>query len=169
MWVGVDGSNRGLYLSLAEEPPYLDKEYFDEPSQLDPYGETPRRSVDRAGRRGARGSIAGPTRLPRMADHVQVSTAAPTREVAIQLLNSAVKARLAAGGQVLGPAVTAFWHLGELGNGEEWVVVLKTTSKRYPDLEAHLIEAHPWDSPEVSFTPLGGSAAYLRWLERATS
>lgn len=104
-----------------------------------------------------------------MADCVQVSTAADTREVAIELLNSAIKARLAAGGQVFGPAVTAFWHLGEFGNGEEWTVVLKTTVIRYPELEAHLIEAHPWDSPEVSFTPLGGSAAYLDWVSRATS
>jgi periplasmic divalent cation tolerance protein len=104
-----------------------------------------------------------------MADYVQVSTATDTRETAVELLNSAVKARLAASGQVLGPATTAFWHLGELGNGEEWAVVLKTTAARYPELEAHLIEAHPWDNPEVSFTPLGGSAAYLDWLGRSTS
>lgn len=104
-----------------------------------------------------------------MADYVQVSTVADNRETAVELLNSAVKARLAAGGQVFGPAVTAFWHLGEFGNGEEWIVVLKTTAARYPELEAHLIEAHPWDNPEVSFTPLGGSSAYLEWVSRATS
>jgi periplasmic divalent cation tolerance protein len=115
------------------------------------------------------GPIVRPTRLPRMGDHVQVSTAAPTRDAAVELLNSAVKARLAAGGQVTGPAVTAFWHLGELGNGEEWAVILKTTVERYPALEAHLIEAHPWNNPEVSFTSLGGSAAYLDWVTRATS
>jgi periplasmic divalent cation tolerance protein len=104
-----------------------------------------------------------------MAGYVQVSTAADSREAAIEMLNSAVKARLAASGQVLGPAVTAFWHLGEFSNGEEWIVVLKTTEERYPDLEAHLIKVHPWDNPEVSFTPLGGSAAYLDWVGRATS
>ena len=104
-----------------------------------------------------------------MADYVQVSTVADNRETAVELLNSAVKARLAAGGQVFGPAATAFWHLGEFGNGEEWIVVLKTTAARYPELEAHLIEVHPWDNPEVSFTPLGGSAAYLEWVSRATS
>lgn len=104
-----------------------------------------------------------------MADFVQVSTAADSRDTAVELLNSAVKARLAASGQVIGPAMTAFWHLGEFGNGEEWIVVLKTSAERYPELEAHLIEAHPWDNPEVSFTPLGGSDAYLGWLDRATA
>src|SRR5262245_39675562 len=93
----------------------------------------------------------------------------PSREAAVELLNSAVRARLAAGGQVSGPVVTAFWHRGELGNGGEWTVVLKTTTERYPELEAHLIEAHPWDNPEVSFTPLGGSAAYLDWVSRTTT
>jgi periplasmic divalent cation tolerance protein len=104
-----------------------------------------------------------------MADYVQVSTTADNRETALELLNSAVKTRLAASGQIFGPAATAFWHLGEFGNGEEWQVVLKTTAARYPELEAHLIEAHPWDNPEVSFTPLGGSAAYLEWMSRATA
>jgi periplasmic divalent cation tolerance protein len=104
-----------------------------------------------------------------MAKYVQVSTTADTRETAIELLNSAVKARLAASGQVFGPATTAFWHLGEFGTGEEWEVVLKTTEDRYSELEAHLIDAHPWDNPEVSFTPLGGSAAYLDWVSRATA
>jgi periplasmic divalent cation tolerance protein len=104
-----------------------------------------------------------------MADYVQVTTAADNRETAVELLNSAVKARLAASGQVFDPAITAFWHLGEFGNGEEWIVVLKTTAERYPELEEYLIEAHPWNNPEVSFTPLDGSDAYLAWMSRATA
>jgi periplasmic divalent cation tolerance protein len=84
-----------------------------------------------------------------MTDYVQVSTTAGTRETAVDLMNPAVKASLAASGQVFGPATTAFWHLGEFGTGEEWQVVLKTTADRYPELEAHLIDAHPWDNPEV--------------------
>jgi periplasmic divalent cation tolerance protein len=104
-----------------------------------------------------------------VADYVQVSTAADNRDTAVELLNSAVKARLAASGQVMGPAITAFRHLGEFGTGEEWVVTLKTTAGRYPELERHLLETHPWDNPEVSVTPLSGSATYLAWLDRATS
>jgi periplasmic divalent cation tolerance protein len=49
------------------------------------------------------------------------------------------------------------------------LVVLKPTATRYPELETHLTEAHPWDNPEVSFTPLDGSATYLEWVSRATS
>jgi periplasmic divalent cation tolerance protein len=85
------------------------------------------------------------------------------------LLRGAVQVKLAAGGQIAGPVRTAFWHLGELGEGEEWRVTLTTTASKYPELEAHLIEQHPWDNPEVTYVPIeGGSAAYLSWVERTT-
>jgi periplasmic divalent cation tolerance protein len=67
-----------------------------------------------------------------MADYLQVSTTADSRDVAMDLLRSAVQARLAASGQVFGPAASVFWHEGELGEGEEWQVFLRTTTDRYP-------------------------------------
>lgn len=86
------------------------------------------------------------------------------------LIKSAIAAKLAASGQVVGPVGSVFWHLGELGTGEEWQIFLRTTSDRYAELEAHLIDRHPWDNPEVTFTRIdGGSARYLEWLTRETT
>ncbi|MBO2454856.1 divalent-cation tolerance protein CutA [Actinomadura barringtoniae] len=105
-----------------------------------------------------------------MTDFLQVSTTTASREEAMNLLRSAVGAKLAASGQVFGPAGSVFWHLGELGDGEEWQLFLRTTRDRYADLEAHLIEHHPWDNPEVTFTVIdGGSERYLEWLSREAS
>ncbi|MDL4777391.1 MULTISPECIES: divalent-cation tolerance protein CutA [Thermomonosporaceae] len=105
-----------------------------------------------------------------MTDYLQVSTTTDSREAAITLLKSAVGAKLAASGQVIGPARSVFWHLGELGDGEEWQLFLRTTRARYAELETHLIEQHPWDNPEVTYTVIdGGSAGYLEWLTRMTS
>ncbi|GAA4063977.1 divalent-cation tolerance protein CutA [Actinomadura miaoliensis] len=105
-----------------------------------------------------------------MADYLQVSTTTDSREAAQALLRSAVGARLAASGQVFGPAGSVFWHLDELGEGEEWQLFLRTTAERYEDLEKHLVEHHPWDNPEVTFTVIdGGSARYLEWLRRMTT
>ncbi len=65
---------------------------------------------------------------------------------------------------------SAFWHNGEFGQGEEWVVMLKTTAVRYTKLEAHLIEHHEWKNPEVTAVPLArASAAYVEWVERVTA
>jgi periplasmic divalent cation tolerance protein len=105
-----------------------------------------------------------------MSGYLQVSTTADSRDVAVRVARSAVEAKLAAGAQILGPVVSVFWHLGELGEGEEWQVYLKTTADRYSELEAHLIREHPWDNPEVTAVELAaGSKAYLDWLDRTTT
>ncbi|MFE0879972.1 divalent-cation tolerance protein CutA [Streptomyces smyrnaeus] len=104
-----------------------------------------------------------------MTDFLQVATATATREQATTLAGSVVTAQLAASAQIVGPVVSVFWHLGEFGTGEEWQLLLKTRADRYADLEAHLLEHHPWKNPEVSAVPiLAGSDAYLRWVERTT-
>jgi hypothetical protein len=54
-----------------------------------------------------------------------------------------------------------WWHLPIMaGRQTAWERIA-----RYPEPEAHIIEAHPWDNPEVSFS---GSAAYLDRVSRAT-
>jgi periplasmic divalent cation tolerance protein len=105
-----------------------------------------------------------------MTQMFEVSTATPSREAALRLAESAIKACLAAGGQVSGPVASFFWHNGEFGQGEEWKVAFKTSEARYPDLEAHLIEHHEWSNPEVTAVPLArASASYVAWVERVTA
>ncbi len=85
------------------------------------------------------------------------------------LLRSAVESRLAACGQVIGPATSVFWHQGELGEAEEWQVFLKTTARKYPELEKHLIDRHPWENPEVTASVIAaGTPHYLEWLNKTT-
>lgn len=48
---------------------------------------------------------------------VRVSAAAPAEEGAVVLAGSAVRARIAAGAQVIGPVTPVFRHLGEYGAG----------------------------------------------------
>jgi periplasmic divalent cation tolerance protein len=104
-----------------------------------------------------------------MTEFLQVSTATETRQQAVELAESVVRARLAAGAQVVGPVTSVFWHLGEFGTGEEWQLLLKTTAARYPELEAHLVAHHPWDKPEVVAVAItAGSPAYLRWVQDST-
>jgi periplasmic divalent cation tolerance protein len=105
-----------------------------------------------------------------MTEVLSVSTAAPTRESALRLAESAIKAGLAAGGQVAGPVESFFWHEGEFGQGEEWSVSFKTTAARYAALEAHLVANHEWKNPEVTAVPLArASTAYVEWVERVTA
>lgn len=105
-----------------------------------------------------------------MTDLVQVSTATESRAAAEELARSAVQKRLAAGAQITGPVLSVFWHLGEFGTGEEWRLVLTTRMDRYSALEAHLLEQHPWENPEIAAVPvLTGSDAYVRWVKASTT
>lgn len=105
-----------------------------------------------------------------MAKVLEVSTATPTREAALLLAESAIRAGLAAGGQGLWPGRLVLLAHGEFGQGEEWKVSFKTTEARYPDLEAHLIEHHEWSNPEVTAVALArASAEYVAWVERVTA
>jgi periplasmic divalent cation tolerance protein len=105
-----------------------------------------------------------------MPDYLTVSTATETREQAVALAQSAVQGRFAAGAQIIGPVTSLFWHAGQLGTSEEYQLLLKTTAARYPALEAHLIEHHPWDNPEVCATPIvQGAPGYLGWIDRTTT
>jgi periplasmic divalent cation tolerance protein len=88
-----------------------------------------------------------------------VQAAAPTKEMATELVKGAVEAKLAAGGQVVGPVISAFWHLGEFGTGEEWQVILKTTDVRYPELERHIVERHESTNLEITAIPLAAGLA----------
>lgn len=105
-----------------------------------------------------------------MTNVLTVSTATPSRDSGLRLAESAIEAGLAAGGQVTGPVASVFWHDGEFGRGEEWIVSFKTTSVRYVELEEHLIQYHEWANPEVTAVQVArASASYVEWVERVTA
>ncbi|MBI3686069.1 MAG: divalent-cation tolerance protein CutA [Actinobacteria bacterium] len=98
-----------------------------------------------------------------------VTSTVPTRADAVDLARAVVRERLAASAEVNGPTVSIFWHLGELGEGEEWRVVARTGTATRDALTARLAEMHPWENPEISAMPLAWCPdAYAEWVERAT-
>jgi periplasmic divalent cation tolerance protein len=101
---------------------------------------------------------------------LQVVTTSDTREEADRLARSAVEGRLAACAQVVGPVTSTYWWEGTVQSAAEWQVQLKTTAERFDALREHLEREHSYETPEIVATPIvGGSAAYLAWIERETS
>jgi periplasmic divalent cation tolerance protein len=98
-----------------------------------------------------------------------VTSTTATRGDAVELARSLVMEHLAASAEVTGPAASVFWHLGELGEGEEWRVTLRTSSVARDALAARLAMLHPWDNAEVSAAPVAWcSDSYAEWVERTT-
>ncbi|AZM45957.1 divalent-cation tolerance protein CutA [Streptomyces sp. WAC 06738] len=105
-----------------------------------------------------------------MTDFLTVLTTTDAREKADGLARGAVEARLAACAQVSAAVTSVYRWQGAVEETREWQVLLKTTTARYAELEAHLREAHDYDEPEIIATPVThGSAGYLAWVERQTT
>ncbi|MFD3532188.1 divalent cation tolerance protein CutA [Streptomyces sp. NPDC058664] len=101
---------------------------------------------------------------------VTVTTTTDARAKADALARGAVEARLAACAQVVGPVTSVYHWRGAIETAEEWQVVFKTTEARHPALEAHLLAAHDYETPEILAVRVTRvSEDYARWVERETS
>lgn len=101
--------------------------------------------------------------------HVQVTTATDSRAEAAELAKSAVRERLAAGAQLVGPIASTYWWEGEIESAEEWIVVFKTTAERFDELAELIADQHSYDTPEIIAVPIAaGSADYLAWVSEQT-
>jgi periplasmic divalent cation tolerance protein len=104
-----------------------------------------------------------------MADFVQVVTTTDSEDAAELLARGIVGARLAACVQIVGPIKSLYWWQGELEEAREWQLIAKTTSDRFPQLEAHIKENHSYETPEITVTEIpGGSREYLDWISAET-
>ncbi len=105
-----------------------------------------------------------------MSQFVQVTTTAPSKELAQALARALVDERLAACVQVAGPIESIYRWQGTIETASEWHCFAKTRVELLPDVEATIRRLHTYTEPEVIATPIvGGSASYLNWLERETT
>lgn len=100
-----------------------------------------------------------------------LTTTTPTEEDARGIARAVVAERLAAGAEVTGPAWSVFWHLGQLGEGQEWRVALKTSAAVRDRLVARILELHPWaGQAEIIAAPVAWSTeGYVGWVEKCTA
>lgn len=105
-----------------------------------------------------------------MNDPLLVLTTYPDREGAERLAAELVRARLAACVNVL-PAVRSFylWE-GRENSGTEHQLFIKTRDALYPQVESAILDAHPYELPEIIATTISrGLPGYLNWIESSTS
>lgn len=88
-------------------------------------------------------------------------------EDAHRMARSLLQKRFSACIQILGP-IRSFYHWkGKEEEAEEWLCLIKTTQELYPQLEAVILEQHPYETPEVVAIPVvGGSRGYLEWVRQ---
>ena len=70
--------------------------------------------------------------------------------------------------QLPGVASVYKWE-GELQTGTEVLLLIKTVASRYAELEAELVQIHPYELPEIIAVPItAGHQPYLDWIKDCT-
>lgn len=79
-----------------------------------------------------------------------------------------VKEKLAACANILPGMTSVFWWEGEVQEGNEVVIIAKTTAALFSELEQRVKELHSYDCPcIVSLAVEGGSQEFLDWIEES--
>ncbi|MCK7627176.1 divalent-cation tolerance protein CutA [Streptomyces sp. RS10V-4] len=99
-----------------------------------------------------------------------VLTTTDSEQKAERLARGAIEDRLAACAQISAPVTSVYRWDGAVETSREWQVLFKTVTGRYAALEAYLLAAHDYDTPEIIATPVThGGAGYLAWVAEETS
>jgi periplasmic divalent cation tolerance protein len=94
-----------------------------------------------------------------------ILSTAGSREEADRLAAALVERRLAACVNVVGPIASLYRWQGKVERAEEFLLLIKTTAERFPDISAAIRELHSYEVPECVEIPVtAGSDAYLQWI-----
>jgi periplasmic divalent cation tolerance protein len=97
---------------------------------------------------------------------IVVLTTVQKRQEAETLAGKIIEAKLAACVQVLPPMKSFYFWENQVQAGSEHLLLIKTITEKYDELEKFIQTNHSYDVPEiVALKAERGSASYLEWIE----
>ena len=91
-------------------------------------------------------------------------------EEAVSIAETLVSERLAAFVNILGRIESVYRWGGKITREREGLMIIKTTSERYSELELRIKELHSYSTPEVVALRIEkGSPEYLKWIRDSTT
>ena len=100
-----------------------------------------------------------------MTEYIQVITTVEHKADAEKIAKSLLEKRLAACAQIIGPMTSYFHWQGKLDSAQEYLCLIKSRDDLFQELEAAIINIHPYEVPEIVATPItNGGKDYLNWL-----
>ena len=101
---------------------------------------------------------------------LMVMSNVPDAATAQGLARLLVETKLAACVNILPGVQSVYRWQGQIEQAEEVTLLIKTTREKYGQLQQTLVDAHPYDVPEVIALPLAeGYAPYLHWVVAETT
>ncbi len=106
-----------------------------------------------------------------MTDKIVVLVTCASAGRARKIARALVTARLAACGNVIEAPVRSIYRWkGKVESAKEFLLVLKTSRKRFPAVERAVRALHTYGVPEIIALPiLGGSGDYLKWISESVA
>ena len=96
---------------------------------------------------------------------IVVFMTAANREEASRIAEMLVTGRLAACVQILPGMESLYRWKGEIERASEVLLLAKTTSEKFDELDRAVREIHSYDTPEIVALPITkASESYLNWL-----
>lgn len=91
----------------------------------------------------------------------------PDKQTAHSIATSLLQQKLAACVNIIPGIVSIYAWEGQIEQSEEHLLLIKTTTTAYTQVEQAIKEIHPYELPEVISVPITmGSEAYLSWVEK---
>ncbi len=101
---------------------------------------------------------------------VVVMVTTSNQDEAAKIAEHVVSARLAACVSTIPTVRSIYWWEGKIVNDQESLVLIKTTSDKYPSLQATIQTLHSYKVPEIIAIPVvEGLPPYLEWVNGETS
>jgi len=100
-----------------------------------------------------------------MADEKLIISTAGSREEASRIARALVEEKLAACVNIVGPIQSVYRWEGKIDSSQEFLMLIKTTSRISGVAITRIRELHSYDLPEaIEMNIDGGSSDYLKWI-----
>lgn len=103
-----------------------------------------------------------------MTDKRVVLSTAGSEEEARKIAHHLVEQQLAACVNIVPRIESVYRWQGKVESNREYLLLIKTSSEKFPQVSEAIRELHSYDLPEcIALAVEDGSSAYLQWLEES--
>ncbi len=104
-----------------------------------------------------------------MSESLVVLVTCGSEEETLKIAHALIEERLAACVNLVSPIRSIYRWEGKVWDEKEWLLVIKTQTERFEDLEKRVKSLHSYSVPEIIALPIiKGSSSYLNWLKVMT-
>jgi periplasmic divalent cation tolerance protein len=107
--------------------------------------------------------------IENMSEPIVVLVTCGSEEEALKIANALVEEHLAACVNLVAPIRSIYRWEGKIWDEKEWLLIVKTQTERFEELEKKVESLHSYSVPEIITLPIAeGSSSYLNWLAEMT-